>query len=383
MKKTILILTIVLLTCMCWAEKPFILGSQEGEGEIFFPTQIEEGPNGNIYIYDARLAVIKVFSPNGKFLRKMGRKGQGPGEFLRTSGVFFNFTHDKKLLYFSEFFSGHKWITFMELNGNFHSVLKLKIKRNFAIIKAIHLSNGHFLAHVGFLNQPRKKKDYFLYSFPTVLVIIDSQGAIDKEILKTEHVGAISSIGDGADIGIPYVPLFQWILLKNNTVVFTEGLKNSLDIYNFKGKICGQIKTPLPKPQPVTTKDLENWKEFKKNRLDKNWFNRFGKVIYKYTNSIYEFKPNLEELSSTPANHLFIEGIMNESSQLTPYWLLNTKGEILKKIEISSPIYKLKISEHFIFASTRDEDENLMILCFKRKGSEAEDLEQVSQYKQN
>ena len=38
------------------------------------------GPDGNIAILDCALACIRIYSPEGEFLRQIGRRGNGPGE---------------------------------------------------------------------------------------------------------------------------------------------------------------------------------------------------------------------------------------------------------------------------------------------------------------
>jgi hypothetical protein len=42
------------------------------------PTDITVGEDGLIYVVDRKPAHIKVFEPNGKFLRTIGKRGQGP-----------------------------------------------------------------------------------------------------------------------------------------------------------------------------------------------------------------------------------------------------------------------------------------------------------------
>ena len=97
---------------LAFGQDTMSIGKIGEEGELVYPSQAEEGPDGNIYVYDAVDAFIKVYSPEGKFLRKMGGEGQGPGEIKRADGVRFGFTLDG-LLYFTEFINGHRWITLM------------------------------------------------------------------------------------------------------------------------------------------------------------------------------------------------------------------------------------------------------------------------------
>ncbi|MBD3221414.1 6-bladed beta-propeller [bacterium] len=44
-------------------------------------TSVVTDDEGNLYVLDAQLAEVMVFSPDGEFLRTIGRQGSGPGEF--------------------------------------------------------------------------------------------------------------------------------------------------------------------------------------------------------------------------------------------------------------------------------------------------------------
>jgi len=373
MRKICFLFILLFLIYPCLAEDHFVLGDKEGDAQLIFPRQVMEGPDGNIYIYDSHSFYIKVFSPDGGFLRKMGGKGEGPGEIKRGDGASFNFTYDKKRLYFTEYFEGHRWITFMELSGKCHSVLKLKAGKNYAISRSVQLKDRSFLAQVAFFYKPEKKREYFLLRFPTALVKINPEGEMGTEIIKTEPVERISYHEAGRDVPIPFSPAFIWTLLKDNSIVFTEGLSNAFNVFDMSGKIVGEIKTPLPEPRPVTTEDLEKWKKnYIDNFRDKRWFNENGTVIKKYTKSVHEKKPNTYGMSLTPGNHLLIAGSRDSSSKGNPYWLTDLKGNTVKKVEING--YGLEISDHFVFAYIYDEDENTLILCLKRKGNEPDDL---------
>ena len=43
--------------------------------------------SGNVYVMDSKAKHIKKFDADGKFLKLIGREGQGPGEFTRPSGL--------------------------------------------------------------------------------------------------------------------------------------------------------------------------------------------------------------------------------------------------------------------------------------------------------
>jgi hypothetical protein len=62
-----------------------VWGSEDEVGdENYFkaPEDIAVDKNNNVYIVDSFLHCVKVFSGSGQFIRKIGQKGQGPGDLL-------------------------------------------------------------------------------------------------------------------------------------------------------------------------------------------------------------------------------------------------------------------------------------------------------------
>ncbi len=60
-------------------------GGKNEESTLLNPTDVDSDEAGNIYILDRKAVHIKVFDRQGKFVRAIGKKGQGPGEFQRPS----------------------------------------------------------------------------------------------------------------------------------------------------------------------------------------------------------------------------------------------------------------------------------------------------------
>ena len=261
----------------------------------------------------------------------------------------------------------------MELSGEFSRALKFEIKELFGVGRAVSLPDGGFLANLSFPGMPEKQKDYFLYSSPQELVILDSEGQIISRIKKTGYFTRISYIGDGADSPLPFTPRFLWCLFKNNKVIFTDGLSTKLKVYDFKGILVKEIDTPLSKPEKVTKNDLDEWREERKRGFrNRAWYNQFGTVIEKYKKSIYEKRPNLERISLTPDGNIFISGLWDDKEQRRDYWLLDDNGKTVAKI--STQYFEIEIAKHFVFYRTNDEEENILIHCLKRTGTEKEDL---------
>ncbi len=62
---------------------------ETGEIRLFRPTWFAIDATGNAYISDNSDMSIKVFNPQGKYLKTIGRKGNGPGEFESIGSMIF------------------------------------------------------------------------------------------------------------------------------------------------------------------------------------------------------------------------------------------------------------------------------------------------------
>ncbi len=83
-----------------WGETPKVaielvrkIGDIDTEDEHIafnYPSDVAVDHAGNIYILDAANGRIQKFGPDGRFLATIGRKGQGPGEFIFPDAIGFD-----------------------------------------------------------------------------------------------------------------------------------------------------------------------------------------------------------------------------------------------------------------------------------------------------
>jgi len=63
-------------------EEDLSIGNEDDENYLFYGVgDIQVDKDGNIYVLDSRNHRLQVFDKNGNYLRTIGKKGQGPGEF--------------------------------------------------------------------------------------------------------------------------------------------------------------------------------------------------------------------------------------------------------------------------------------------------------------
>lgn len=70
-------------------EELWRLGGDSEAVEEFFGViaQIATDPSGNVYLLDQQLNEVRIFGPDGGYLRTVGREGEGPGEFRNAADL--------------------------------------------------------------------------------------------------------------------------------------------------------------------------------------------------------------------------------------------------------------------------------------------------------
>jgi len=81
---------------VCFEEDVSFGGEETGPGAVLKPGQYAIDSENRVHIYDSGEGVIKAFGEDGRFLRNVGRRGQGPGEFAQAA--FLGFGPEGRLL---------------------------------------------------------------------------------------------------------------------------------------------------------------------------------------------------------------------------------------------------------------------------------------------
>lgn len=65
------------------------IGDPDGAEEYTFAmiTELAPSPRGGVYAWDQGLTVLREYDSTGTFVRQIGRKGSGPGEYLAANGI--------------------------------------------------------------------------------------------------------------------------------------------------------------------------------------------------------------------------------------------------------------------------------------------------------
>jgi hypothetical protein len=223
-------------------EELSIGGGDEREEYIFMEiNSIAIDDHSNIFVLDRRAAHIKVFDSTGAFLRRIGRRGQGPGEYQNPITMFL--THDQKIVV-EDFIS--RRLSFYSLEGK-----HLK-----------DLSFGHML--LGKIDMDQAGCFYAMtteYYVPTEDGIQIGQYLIKKFDSRLDYLYtlAASSVPQQMDHFMYYFML-MFDINNDGNVIVGNGQDYILDIFDSEGSLIRRIKKEYS-PVKVTPEAVKEQKE--------------------------------------------------------------------------------------------------------------------------
>lgn len=372
MKVYVLIIYVFTLFPAVCAES-ISLGSFNGDGQIYKPIYVREGPKEQIFVYDVGDKYIKVFSKIGAFIGRFGGKGEGPGD-IKASNVSFSFSLDGNNLLWTDY-RGLPWITVQPLDGRKSHVISIRNQTGpFGLLGVRELSDDGYLVAIIKEGMPKRSKANFMYMHEKVLLKIDRNGTIlDQFVMRTVPYG-ISFTNDGGAITLPFQPEYLWDVDENGQIIFTDGLSRKLLKTDPQTKQECSILLDMDEPQPLTTSSHDRWRDKTKKewiKEDGEWYERFGKVIEKYDSPIFKTVPCCSDLMITAEGNLLIKDYDMEDSETTSWQYLTEDGKRIVRFSIKGDLYG--ISKNYILYSI-DSDDDRSAYAFLRKDSEGKDI---------
>ncbi len=220
--------------------------NQEGDIILFQPLWYVVDDNKNIYISEWQDQVIKVFDSDGKYIKTIGAKGSGPGEFQRMSSL--TFTNDGKLVATDDrtmrtsfFDSSGKFINSFQWKRRYFNFRMMK-KSSFLISERAYREtrqfNYYYVKELDF--DGNEIRSYGEFSGEEVLIIRDGGGTYYSNVPVSP-----SSVFAG-DIDKDWF----YHCLNNKYVI---------EVYDTSGKVFRKIDRPY-KPVPFANKDAEEYR---------------------------------------------------------------------------------------------------------------------------
>ena len=234
------------------------IGIKEGDENYMFGQRVyfNTDDEGNFYVTDWDRKRIQKYDPQGKYIRTIGRSGQGPGEFQNVWRPEFDADGHLYLLDIA----AHRISFFDKESGQFLRQIKIPSDFHPTLINKL----GYFIGDKTIIEEgPKGTK------FTTVYGLFDDQPKIMREFLKTiwepkEGSGSgeaaiVSSLANNlSDQAFRPSPLY--LVARNGDIWIGYPETYEVFIYDPDGKPKMVIRKDCD-PRPVTSKDKEKFLE--------------------------------------------------------------------------------------------------------------------------
>jgi hypothetical protein len=280
---------------------------KSGEIRLFKPGRFAVDARGQIYIGDNSDMAIKVFDQAGKFLRAIGRKGEGPGEFTFIGDMVP--LPDGRLLVTD--FQARR-TSFFDSEGQFlvsYSWKKNFLKVHLATESSCTLEEGvyteesreRWIKKIDFAGE--ELISFGKFSFPEIKMVQVGEGMISTSVPWTP---ASVFAGDNSRQWLYHCPGDQYLI----------------EVYDQKGKLFRKIDRPY-QPVPVTDDDINEIKSDFTKRPDSPAAKLYGQMEFP------RVKPISDRLVVDSEGNLWVrtnEVKKEEGKEITGYDIFNPDG---------------------------------------------------------
>ncbi len=311
-------------------EQEFVLDDDAMPEDLFFenPSTVTCDPEGNIYVVDFGALDIKKFDARGKFVKTIGREGQGPGEF---GGLYYaTFAKDRLIVWDS----GNRRLCAFTPDGDFIKSTNIAYEEG-SVRKLRGFSSGEIAVEKEktFRNEPDKPQICMidLYSPDLEFVrTIYKRELWRKKYIRTQDYGTTT-------LYFPYSADVSWDVMPDGRIIIGFSASYELEIYDRSGKRISVISHSY-QPAKVTEKD-------KKDYFDSITFYRGGErlndvpdYITKYT-EFPKHKPVYDNiLVDTEGNICVVLNRENQEEMGKVFDAFSPEGKFLSQVQLKGDI---------------------------------------------
>jgi len=302
------------------------------------PKKLELDAKGNLYVLDFSESHILKFSPNGKLLKKFGRMGSGPGEWI--SGVDFTIDGKDRIIVND---AGNQRLTYFDQNGNY-----LKSIKYFNFIYTIAPLNKEDLVAVEWLVDNLSKQKG---SIINLSIIKD-----DKKIVIDSMRVRIGFVGAGRFLLNDFASPYSITSSKDEKLVSVDPNNYEIKIFDKKRNVCKKLQYKT-KRNRVSEKDLEELFDFYKRNLGE-------KTLREIKNSVKfpEFKQYCSDIWTDFENNILIRVVTNSQDQ-NIFDVFDKELKFINRIKLPRQIFNnFIITKDAIYSLDRGNGDNLPAL---------------------
>lgn len=182
--------------------------------------------NGYVYVCDYKAHNIKIFNSSGKFIKTIGREGQGPGEFTRPYDIAVT---DERMIVWD---MGNRRLVSLSKDGDFIKSAPISIYDGWPQMMRA-LPNGDIVigSEKLSLGQPEKPQDYFIDIYSPDLE--KKKRVYTQQIRRNKYV---IKEGRAINIPIPFSPRIYWDVSSAGEIAVGYSKTYEIEIYGIDGE---------------------------------------------------------------------------------------------------------------------------------------------------
>lgn len=278
------------------------------------PISLTEDKDRNIYISDYRTNNIKKFDLNGKFIKIIGRKGEGPGDL--SGPTLINYINNKIIVFDSK----NSRFCFFNTNGTFISSVKQKFGLYPKKIR-IFQDKNILIEYKKFFFNENDTQDSIIKIF---------SDSLEKEQTLYKQQVLLGSMKDQSIVH-PFPYLVFWDVSVKNEIIIGYSEKYMFNIINKNNKKLSSFKHTY-KPVKINETDKENFFKtivfYKGGRRIKTPETVKNKIKFK------KYKPPFKSILADIQGNILVFLEKNENHESNYFDVFNPKGEFISNVQL-------------------------------------------------
>lgn len=309
-------------------EKVLTIGLEEGDNNyIFYKIRgIDVDSEGRIYVLDGGNHRIQVFDKDGKFLKTIGKKGQGPGELNKPTSI--SLGSDGKI-FITEYLPA-KITCFNFTDGKYINDFML----NEGALLSLQVDNNNLNVEVIKLRVQNNK--------PNEVLEIDKLNEFGDFIKKIEELNEPMKLQRSGNFyfASDYEPKFTWTVDLTGKIYTGIGNKYEISMYDTAGILnvkFGRIYKQARISSKEKNKELEKLPKHLRNKI-----------------KVPELKPVFDRIISDDNGNIWVHIFEKDKNGLEQFDVFNAEGIYLKKVILKDR--PLLIKNGFAYAITKSKE---------------------------
>lgn len=331
-------------------EEMRIASADSGPASFSQITAISTDAAGRFYIAENRPAEIRVFNPDGRYLRTIGRPGSGPGEFRQVSAVLWDSTG--RLVVVDQ--QAGRYSTF-DSAGVFQSSIQRLVASNFSTYPwpGLLLQDGRFA-------DVTLKPGSETFEFIVVVGRPELAARDTIELPRFEQAVYRHSTGDGRmQAGVPFSPSLVWQLDPRGHIWTATTDRYRIVQRGLGGDTVRVIELEYD-PVPVTVAERDT------AVAQLEWFSRQGGAID--ASRIPGNKPAFGGLMVDDRGYLWTSPSRPEGATGTLFDVFDPSGRYLGRLDLDCRSWQRFVSADKLYAICNDEDGVPAVVRFRIEG---------------